>query len=506
MAVTFSMLLEKTARLLRCAPPQVLRRRGTAPGAGIEQVLLHQKRRSGCGNTLYIAEGLPPVREGNLFCTACALPEEGWPGNLAVFPPGVTRARLFQAALSALAFFHRWEHTVLDMIYGEQGLDAIVAFAYESFQNPFLIYDSSLKVLSYTKNDGSTDRLWVETVRHGTVTGLDESSARELLLYVDRLDTCEQPFKHRSKDLTEPFYSCNIMLGGKRVGMVALMERNHEVTPGELDLLLLFCYLLTFELQKDAVRRENRGSVYNQLIHDLMEGRIAGRSVLHSRLTATRWKIHPYFHTALFVPGETFLSEPEWARAFEQLLGQTPDGHGILLDQSIFCVLSSPEPQLSRTQLELLSVFCRQYRLRCGLSDVYTDLLETHRVQNQSRLALELSQGSVVQFPEVRYQNLLSHCAGYPEPAEILHPAVAVLARHDAMHQSEYLDTLSALFDSQYNQIAAARRLHIHRTTLLYRLERLAKLTGVCLEDPDEMLFLQFSLRLYRQGVSKGGG
>lgn len=516
MDLTFSMILEKTSEYLHCAPLQVVRdgipcarpnspqeQDGVYPGDGvfIRQVALYKKSVGKTPGALYIAGALPTAAKASFFCIAPQTEAGPFPPgiNAAWFPSTVSRTQLFQAAINAVSFYQSWADRILDLIYREQGLDAIVSFVYPAFGNPFLIYDSSLKVLSYTKNDGSTDPLWTETVRSGTVTGLDGSAARELLVYLEKLDKYSHPFKHQSKDLSDPFFSCNIQISGRRAGMIALMERRHPVTAGQLDLLRLLARLLTFELQKDAIRRENTGRIYNQLLLELMEGGAGGPETLRSRLAAIRWQPGRYIRAAWFVPANAFLPEPEWKRVFDRLLLQEPDGRGILLKDSVFFLLSGDRPEPEAARLEALLCFCEKYRLRCGLSDPYTDLLKTHRMKNQSRLALRLSGDTVACFSQVRFPNLLAHCRQYPELQEILHPAVALLDRHDRERQTLYLDTLSALFQSQYNQLDAARLLHIHRTTLRYRLQKIVALTGIRLEDAGEMLHLHLSLTLYRR-------
>lgn len=520
MDMTFSMILEKTCEYLHCKPLQVVRGGRLLAQADrpeeedgvclcddtrIQQIALYKKSTGGCQSSLYICDTIPAAGELNLFCTVkkgtslriapALLPHAA----IAWFPPGISPTQLLTAAQNAVFFYQNWKDAILHMIYEEQGLEAIVAFAYPAFQNPFLIYDSSLKVLAYTKNDGSPDPLWTKTVRQGTVTDLDNAAAQELLLYLEKLDKYSRPFKHRSPDLSDPFFSCNIQVRGKRAGMIALMERNHPVTSGQLELLRMFSYLLTFELQKDALRRENAGLVYHQLILDLMDGAIAGPDPLRSRLTATHWQIERYIRAVWIISGKPFLSEPEWKRVFDLLLCQNLNGRGILLKDSVFFLLSGPGPELEKTTLATLSRFCEKHQLRCGLSDSYTDILDTHRMKNQARLALHLSSQPIAFFSQVRYQNLLNHCLQYPEQREILHPAIPLLARHDREYQTEYLDTLAALLNSLYHQQNAARLLHIHRTTLRYRLQKITELTGICLEDADEMLYLQFSLVLYRR-------
>lgn len=502
MNVTFSMILEKASSFLHCTPLHTVRNSDTP----IRNISFSKK---GCidNHTLYVSTSANPTACDHLFYILPAdsqamdrlISNANLSGsNLALFPSHITRTQLFQAALAAISFYHNWESAILDMIYTGQGLNSIVAFAHQTFQNPMLVYDSSLKVLAYTKSDGSTDRMWTETVESGAVTGLNKEGAKELLQYIEKLDKNKKPFKHEAKELTDPFYSCNIMLQGKRVGMVDLMERHHTILPGELDLLEAFCFLLTFELQKNAIRQENTGLIYNQLILDLMEGSITSRDTLYSRLTATNWRISPYIRTVLFTGKNDFMSDAEWKKIFDQLLYLNLGGRGILLKKSIFFILSSPKPKLTDLQYKTLSHFCEEHMLRCGISDAYTDILQTHLMQNQSRIALDLASCSVSFFRDVRYQNLLNYCSQYPIPEEILHPAVRLLEEYDNKHQSEYLNTLNTFFNSQYNQVLAAQQLHIHRTTMFYRLQKIAELTGLDLNNAQDMLFLQFSLEIYK--------
>lgn len=48
----------------------------------------------------------------------------------------------------------------------------------------------------------------------------------------------------------------------------------------------------------------------------------------------------------------------------------------------------------------------------------------------------------------------------------------------------------------KYNSSEAARLLHIHRTTLLYRLEKIYEMADIDLEDADTRLHLLLSFQL----------
>jgi DNA-binding PucR family transcriptional regulator len=73
---------------------------------------------------------------------------------------------------------------------------------------------------------------------------------------------------------------------------------------------------------------------------------------------------------------------------------------------------------------------------------------------------------------------------------------LGVLAAYDREHGAQLVETLDAYFASGRSLAAAALRLHTHRNTILYRLRRIEKLTGVDLHDPQIELELQVALRI----------
>jgi hypothetical protein len=59
-----------------------------------------------------------------------------------------------------------------------------------------------------------------------------------------------------------------------------------------------------------------------------------------------------------------------------------------------------------------------------------------------------------------------------------------VLREHDAAHRSDYLRSLAAWLDHPGAPGEAARSIHVHATTLRYRMTRIADLAGLDLDDP----------------------
>lgn len=78
------------------------------------------------------------------------------------------------------------------------------------------------------------------------------------------------------------------------------------------------------------------------------------------------------------------------------------------------------------------------------------------------------------------------------------HPGVAVLVAYDVAHRTPYVETLLAYLDCFGDVTATSQRVHVHVRTCRYRLRRIARLSGIRLDDPAERLAVHLELRLPR--------
>jgi PucR family transcriptional regulator, purine catabolism regulatory protein len=75
---------------------------------------------------------------------------------------------------------------------------------------------------------------------------------------------------------------------------------------------------------------------------------------------------------------------------------------------------------------------------------------------------------------------------------------LAPLVEHDNRKQSDLIRTLEGFFQANGNLAKAAENLDVHRNTLVYRLERIAELTDLDLDDADNRLILHLALKIDR--------
>ena len=78
--------------------------------------------------------------------------------------------------------------------------------------------------------------------------------------------------------------------------------------------------------------------------------------------------------------------------------------------------------------------------------------------------------------------------------AALLHPALEILENYDRENHGELRSTLSVYLTKERNQLLASEALYIHPNTMRYRLSRIRELTGLTLEDPEELKYLEINV------------
>ena len=112
------------------------------------------------------------------------------------------------------------------------------------------------------------------------------------------------------------------------------------------------------------------------------------------------------------------------------------------------------------------------------------------------RLGKEWRGAPVTYFGDLGLYQLLTSLGSNPESARFYRKTLGQLMTHDDNRNAELVDTLEAFFACHGNVSQTSSRLHIHRNTLSYRLERIESIANLDLNDPDARFSLQLALKL----------
>jgi purine catabolism regulator len=108
-----------------------------------------------------------------------------------------------------------------------------------------------------------------------------------------------------------------------------------------------------------------------------------------------------------------------------------------------------------------------------------------------------LDTNRVLDFGDLGVYRLLVLLRETPELWEFYRATLAALADYDHKQGAELLKTLDAFFANLGNLARTAEALHVHRNTLLYRLDRIGDISGLNLDDAEDRLALWLALKAH---------
>ncbi len=151
-----------------------------------------------------------------------------------------------------------------------------------------------------------------------------------------------------------------------------------------------------------------------------------------------------------------------------------------------------------------ISVVSAAATSRVGVSRPFTQLSASPSAVGQARISVECiaSPGlGIHRYGSAPLDLLLVAQPGYG--AELRDVIFARLLGPDSADAAVLLDTLEAWFDADGSTADAGKRMHCHRNTVLYRLGRIAELTGRSVSRPAEASELYAALRAMRLGGTR---
>lgn len=147
-----------------------------------------------------------------------------------------------------------------------------------------------------------------------------------------------------------------------------------------------------------------------------------------------------------------------------------------------------------------MSEIIKDMSLSVGISNDFKDLYMIRTYYQQAEAAIENGRiyrpnEKLYLFSDFVLTELITNSLG-GLPADTYFPkGFSDLLLHDRSSSVSYLDTLSVYLDENMSYTKAARRLYVHRSTLVERMERIEEELSLDLNNPDQRLLLQILLK-----------
>lgn len=144
----------------------------------------------------------------------------------------------------------------------------------------------------------------------------------------------------------------------------------------------------------------------------------------------------------------------------------------------------------------------RDFGCKAGISDFFYDFTLLSMYRRQADIALEYGNKKDsyrwnYMFEEYTLDYMIGQMTTLFTAEQLMHKGLKKLLEYDKEHETEFIKTLYYYIINRFNASEAAQKLYIHRTTFIRRMERIEKLISLNLKDPDEILHILLSYKMF---------
>ena len=145
-------------------------------------------------------------------------------------------------------------------------------------------------------------------------------------------------------------------------------------------------------------------------------------------------------------------------------------------------------------------------KVSVGVSTIVDNIKDLARAYKEAQIALDVGKVFENEKSVVSYENLGIGRLIYQLPTILCQMFLQEVFKKnpiDALDQ-ETLLTINKFFENNLNVSETARKLFVHRNTLVYRLEKIKKLTGLDLREFDDAITFKVALMVKKYLISRG--
>ena len=397
-----------------------------------------------------------------------------------------SRADFFKVYLSIQRIFDKfdaWEKNILHDLIAGRSIRDIVADSAQIFSGPIYLLDKSFRIIASSVD--SDDLNWARTGK-GTLNSDAVSkylSGQDMML--DRKDVIRI-------DLYDNKVLCMNLFNrsGSYEGCVVIAVKKNDFIDGEDKLVEYLADCLQLAIARNPYIINDTDSSLKAAIENLIEEMPlthSQRLVLASSngRTCYRCIFMRYNRHQNRLPLSYICDIFE--DAFEESFAFVYD-HAVVAFVNTDLLKSSKDadylPELNRK----ISASIAKIGLSAGISGEFSDLFNIRLYYLQAQSAIENGQ---LLAPDESFFNSLGGL-----PLETYFPAgFRRLLEHDKDSGLSYLETLKVFLEENMSYTSAARRLFVHRSTLIDRISRIERDLGIDLSDPDRRLLLEILLK-----------
>lgn len=453
---------------------------------------------------VYLLEGADAVgaivAEGRMYrsaCIACGDCGAGLAGCFeAVFAveAGVSLSFLHNAVQRVFERYDLWSSKLRAVLNEGSNVQAMIDIGTAVFDNPLILQDSNFSVIAVSG----------EYAGNPSLEPVLDSNNIPYLMMADRApyDRADEHSSVASLQITgrHALYQ-NIFQQGRFQYRLLVLEMANEFHPSTAALLEFISGYIQLAIGF-VIDESKESQALPFVLKCILSGEYKDAGYIEQRLGEFRWLPTHNFICAK-IHAELADYHNRTMRFMSDRLGAVfPEACIFEYESSIAAFLNLSLSNYNEASVEgSVKSFLQDNNMKAGLSNEFSGFEYLRQYYMQAGEALKLGPRIkpyqwLHRFSDVKEQYILESCTEKLPARMICEPGLLKLREYDERHNQDLYRTLFVYLKNNRKSVAAAKELYIHRSTFLYRLERIWEIMGqkACSENDQWYLLLSYKL------------
>jgi purine catabolism regulator len=257
---------------------------------------------------------------------------------------------------------------------------------------------------------------------------------------------------------------------------------------------------LALELSKEQAVKDAEARVRGDLVRTILSGTPVDTESIHSQAAELGYQLNQP-HIALVIASAVGEQPAALQTPIERLLSQRKLTAPLLLREDSVLVFV-PITSNAASVHTLLDTLNESHPIAAGISALAPTAAHWAHGLDEAEQALVLGRQlfgprSITAFNDLGVYRLLVAQRESPELWRFYRDTLGPLLDYGPS-SGDLIDTLEGYFLARGNVSRAAALLHVHRNTLIYRLQRIAEIADINWEHAEDQLALQLALKAHR--------
>lgn len=476
-----------------------IRDRRIQPCPALGRPLLYRKALAVETGKLYISEISSKALCRNGICTI-------YLGNARPVQPGgcslcvnAEPFSLFNVLQEIFDLYDEWESRLEQVLLHHGSLNDLLSEARSLLVNPLIVMRTNFSLIA---QDGENELPEDQRLFSTKYRAIELRNALNQDALYRRMLGQRDPYLYPAHILGWNSLNINIFMEDGLAFRLVLAEHSRKLRPGDYWLLATLATYVQFLMKLEQPDYQSDSRMRNLFLRVLSD-RAADYLDISRQLSQLSWSAaDSYFCLVLRTPEPSF-NGPSANQIHEHLKREYPASCSCNFNDCIVTYFNVTKLGKGLTEIsDELKYFIRECILKAGYSRVMQGHDNLRRLYLQAWASIEVGSRIYPDFWIHHFNsislNFLLEESMHRLPANMIcHEKLLALHAHDQSQGTDYMHTLRVYLDTNLNAVQSARQLFIHRSTLLYRLDKIKEILESALNDPEELLYLSLSFRLF---------